>query len=55
MRSGLAALEPYLTLDWNDAQWQTPDAAYTSLLSQLKKARRRTLLGYWGNDRHIHH
>ncbi|MFG2343738.1 hypothetical protein [Streptomyces phaeochromogenes] len=50
MRSALAALAPYLTLTWNDTQWQTRDETYESLLCQLKKARRRTLILYWGNE-----
>ncbi|MYZ10264.1 hypothetical protein GT028_23255 [Streptomyces sp. SID2999] len=53
MRAALAAVEPYLTLDWDDSRWQTPDDEYTRLLGQLKEARRRTLLVYWGNDRRI--
>ncbi|MFI1213602.1 hypothetical protein ACH4UV_39290 [Streptomyces sp. NPDC020802] len=53
MRSALAAVEPYLSLNWDDSQWQMPDEAYTRLLDQLKRARRRTLLVYWGNDRRV--
>ncbi len=53
MRAALAAVEPYLALDWDDSRWQTPDEDYARLLGQLKRARRRTLLVYWGNDRRI--
>ncbi|MFD6966711.1 hypothetical protein [Streptomyces sp. NPDC059949] len=53
MRGAVAALEPYLVPDWADSQWQVPDETYASLLEQLKKARRRTLIFYWGNDRHV--
>lgn len=53
MRSALAALEPYLIPDWDDDQWQTPDATYAALLMQLKKARRKTLIFYWGSERRV--
>jgi hypothetical protein len=53
MRAALAALEPYLPLVWNDSLWQTPEDEYSRILGQLKRARRRTLLVYWGSDRRI--
>ncbi|MFD5846854.1 hypothetical protein [Streptomyces chartreusis] len=53
MRAALAGVEPYLALDWAPSRWQTPDDEYARLLEQLKRARRRTLVTYWGNDRRI--
>lgn len=53
MRAALAVVEPFLGLDWDGSRWQTPDEEYARLLDQLKRARRRTLLAYWGNDRRI--
>ncbi|MGB8943527.1 MAG: hypothetical protein WCD21_25350 [Streptomyces sp.] len=53
MRAALAAVEAYLALNWNDSAWQPQDEEYANLLGQLKRARRRTLLVYWGNDRRI--
>ncbi|MER5680500.1 hypothetical protein ABT248_20445 [Streptomyces sp. NPDC000971] len=53
MRSALAALEPYLIPQWEDGQWQTPDAEYAALLAQLKNSRRKTLYFYWGSDRRL--
>ncbi|MCX5140020.1 hypothetical protein [Streptomyces sp. NBC_00338] len=53
MRSALAALEPYLIPEWDDDQWQTRDATYITLLIQLKQARRKTLIFYWGSERRV--
>lgn len=53
MRSSLAALEPYLTLEWDPDQWHTQEATYIGLLTQLKKARRRTLIFYWGSEKRV--
>ncbi|MFC9744841.1 hypothetical protein [Streptomyces niveus] len=53
MRSALATLEPYLIPEWDDDQWQTSDSTYAALLVQLKKARRKTLIFYWGSERRV--
>ncbi|MFE5840215.1 hypothetical protein ACFQ7N_01030 [Streptomyces niveus] len=53
MRSALATLEPYLIPEWDDDQWQTSDSTYAALLVQLKKARRKTLIFYWGSERRL--
>ncbi|MFH9655302.1 hypothetical protein ACH4MT_30885 [Streptomyces anulatus] len=53
MRSALAALEPYFIPEWQDDLWQTPDAEYANLLTQLKNSRKKTLFFYWGSDRRL--
>lgn len=41
MRAALAALEPYFVPVWNSSQWQITNASAASLLTQLKRERRR--------------
>lgn len=43
MRDALAAVEPYVDLEWNwEQEWLPGPATFSSLLRQLKDARRRS-------------